>query len=536
MKKLFLFILLALVYFRLEVSAQNVRMFQYTTDITGGCQYPYLAQNITSGKLFYCQQSSWSSDFVMGDIVGDSLTVDGWITISGNLTTVSNSVLYLASGNLVLNSGNLSVSGTAGVGIAQTDGVVHIHTATAGAVVASANADELVLENSTHVGAHFLAPDASNSQVYFGSPSNSIGGILRWNFDALTLSLETNAAGASTVLKSGSNITAVTLGSSQDATFAASLSVPATEHISLDGVMATGTYIREVSDGNIQLVTNDIDTFRTGVAGTIFNESGGDVDFRVEADNQINAIVMDAGLFSGSGAMSFGSAISTASSFKVGHAPGTLGAGTNYYRVLFEAAGAVTTASSSVHGLIASVLIPEPSITIGTAAVTVATNLYVAGAPTEGVTNAGAYFSGTNAILFDDNVSKIGDATHRIATIAVGTSIVNDGTYSGAPLAVTGASGGVAVAVTSTVVHITTNGDSDEDALTLVDGVDGQLMYFSVIAVGNASDSVKITPASMIGGTKITFAANPLGLGCIMQYDAGADGWTVVGNNGGTIS
>ena len=107
---------------------------------------------------------------------------------------------------------------------------------------------------------------------------------------------------------------------------------------------------------------------------------------------------------------------------------------------------------------------------------------------------------------------------------------------SGTPTAVAATSEGVAIPVTATVVHITTNGDSDEDALTLADGVDGQLMFFAVVAVGNASDSVKITPASMIGGTKITFAADPLGLGCIMQYDLGADGWTVVGNNGGTVA
>lgn len=119
-------------------------------------------------------------------------------------------------------------------------------------------------------------------------------------------------------------------------------------------------------------------------------------------------------------------------------------------------------------------------------------------------------------------------------------NLVGDTVFSSAmsatPQAVTATSTGVVVALTSTIVHITTNGDSDEDALTLADGVDGQIIMFAVISVGNAADSVKITPASMIGGTKITFPASPLGLGCIMQYDAGADGWTVVGNNGGVIA
>ncbi len=101
--------------------------------------------------------------------------------------------------------------------------------------------------------------------------------------------------------------------------------------------------------------------------------------------------------------------------------------------------------------------------------------------------------------------------------------------------AITATSDGVAASVTSVVTEITTNGDSDLDNVTLANGTDGQVKMFSVVAVGNAADSVKITPASMVGGTQITFAANPLGLGCTMAYDS-STGWVVVGNNGGTVS
>jgi len=104
------------------------------------------------------------------------------------------------------------------------------------------------------------------------------------------------------------------------------------------------------------------------------------------------------------------------------------------------------------------------------------------------------------------------------------------------PDAITSDSGGVAVSVLTVVTEITTDGDSDLNEATLANGVDGQIKIFAVVAVGNAADSLKITPASMIGGTQITFAANPLGLGCQMYYDAGAAGWIVTGNNGGTIA
>ena len=96
---------------------------------------------------------------------------------------------------------------------------------------------------------------------------------------------------------------------------------------------------------------------------------------------------------------------------------------------------------------------------------------------------------------------------------------------------------GVAASIATIVSKITTNGDTDEDAVTLADGdEDGQIKKFIVSVVGNAADSVKITPAKMIGGTQITFAANPLGKGCEMIWDEAADGWVVCANNGGTIA
>jgi hypothetical protein len=104
------------------------------------------------------------------------------------------------------------------------------------------------------------------------------------------------------------------------------------------------------------------------------------------------------------------------------------------------------------------------------------------------------------------------------------------------PDAITATSETVAASVSTTLTEITTNGDSDLDNVSLANGTDKQIKMFAVVAVGNAADSVKITPASMIGGTQITFPANPLGLGCMMYYDAGVAGWIVIGNNGGTIA
>jgi len=107
--------------------------------------------------------------------------------------------------------------------------------------------------------------------------------------------------------------------------------------------------------------------------------------------------------------------------------------------------------------------------------------------------------------------------------------------FGGTPDEITATSETVAASLATLTTEITTNGDSDLDDVSLANGFSGQVKKFIVVAVGNAADSVKITPASMVGGTQITFAANPLGLGCEMIY-ADNEGWVVSGNNGGTIS
>lgn len=97
---------------------------------------------------------------------------------------------------------------------------------------------------------------------------------------------------------------------------------------------------------------------------------------------------------------------------------------------------------------------------------------------------------------------------------------------------ITAASAGVAASVATDSTFVTTNGDSDLDNVTLADGTEGQTKHIACIAEGNAADTWKVTPASMVGGTQITFAG--IGEGCVLKmYSAG---WCVVGNNGGTIS
>jgi len=102
------------------------------------------------------------------------------------------------------------------------------------------------------------------------------------------------------------------------------------------------------------------------------------------------------------------------------------------------------------------------------------------------------------------------------------------------PDSVTSDNAGVAASVSTPVTLITTDGDSNEDNVTLADGSTGQIKHFAVVAAGNAADSIKITPSNMAGGSKITFAADPTGLGCSMVFDG--TNWAIFANNGGTIA
>ncbi len=110
-------------------------------------------------------------------------------------------------------------------------------------------------------------------------------------------------------------------------------------------------------------------------------------------------------------------------------------------------------------------------------------------------------------------------------------------TYSliGTPDEITAAVGGVAASVATLNTEVTTDGDAGahDDNVTLANGTSGQVKNIYCVVEGNAADTWKITPATMVGGTQITFAG--AGEGCTLVY-ADNEGWTVTGNNGGTIT
>jgi len=158
--------------------------------------------------------------------------------------------------------------------------------------------------------------------------------------------------------------------------------------------------------------------------------------------------------------------------------------------------------------------------------------------------NGAAQFgAGTNNTA---NSLQIGSAVHFIPagenTIANDTLITAKLTLSNelvaTPDEITATSEGVAASIVTLNTEVTTNGDSDLDNVTLANGTSGQVKHIYCVVGTNTNDSWKITPAVMVGGTQITFAAgaiSPAGLGCTLVY-ANNEGWCVVANNGGIIT
>ena len=110
---------------------------------------------------------------------------------------------------------------------------------------------------------------------------------------------------------------------------------------------------------------------------------------------------------------------------------------------------------------------------------------------------------------------------------------VRCGTLISAPDEITATNSGVAASILTLSTEVTTNGDGDLDNVTLANGTSGQIKHIYCVVEGAGGDTWKITPATMCGGTQITFAG--IGLGCTLVY-ADNEGWIVTGNNGGTIS
>ena len=95
-------------------------------------------------------------------------------------------------------------SGNVGINIAAPDGTLHVQTATAGSVAATAGADDLVVENSTHAGMTFLSPSGNYQQtIAFGDVGDADSGRIQYDHNSNLLSFWTEGSSRVTISSSG---------------------------------------------------------------------------------------------------------------------------------------------------------------------------------------------------------------------------------------------------------------------------------------------------------------------------------------------
>lgn len=164
--------------------------------------------------------------------------------------------------------------------------------------------------------------------------------------------------------------------------------------------------------------------------------------------------------------------------------------------------------------------VTNPVFQVNANAASVATGLRVVGAAAASGVAVSALSSGTDEAL---TIDAKGAGLLTLNGTGTGNVKIGHGlTYSTQAL-----SGAGAVDLVSVVTKITSTG---ANALTLADGVDGQVKVLTMVVDGG---DATLTPTTKTGYSTIVF--NDAGDGCTLVFTT-TQGWIVVSNNGCTIS
>ncbi|HAG31355.1 MAG TPA: hypothetical protein DCL39_17985, partial [Alteromonas macleodii] len=258
--------------------------FQINTIVAGTDRNRFLLTptetvfNDNSIDLDFRVESNGQANMLLVD-GGDDVVKIGGITgsASGTLKVKSNSSHFalaleensgseayqlgvVADGSLVFtNSGStevmrLSDGGLVGIGTSSPDGTLHVHTASAGTVSASSQADDLVVENNAETGITIISPDDESARIRFTSPSTNtdVGGatiFYRQNINKMLVG--TAVSGGTLALASGAGNETMTLDSSGNVGIGAS-TVDTKLHLEESG--ATSLFIKTENSAGALLV------------------------------------------------------------------------------------------------------------------------------------------------------------------------------------------------------------------------------------------------------------------------------------------
>ena len=204
----------------------------------------------------------------------------------------------------------IDASENVGIGTSSIDGTLHVHTASAGTVTASTQADDLVIENSAEGGMTIITPDDQSARIRFTSPStnNDVGGatiFYRQNINKMLVG--TAVSGGVLALASGAGNESLVLASNGAATFSGNVgtggATASEKLVSAGTVRALGTTLTSASSATLSY---------TGTTSRL-ESRGGDVSTRgaielMQATSNGSSEIVALG-FNAAGAATFASTI-----------------------------------------------------------------------------------------------------------------------------------------------------------------------------------------------------------------------------------
>lgn len=98
----------------------------------------------------------------------------------------------------------VGASNNVGIGTTSPERKLHVYSGSAGTVASSSEAD-LVVENNDHTAINLLAPDNKQSAIYFGTPSDNIGGGIYWNYSSKQLTIASMTTSGHITFRAGNN-------------------------------------------------------------------------------------------------------------------------------------------------------------------------------------------------------------------------------------------------------------------------------------------------------------------------------------------
>jgi len=139
----------------------------------------------------------------MGYTVTEGLVLTGQgstndVTIKND---ADNDVMVIPTGTQVTN-----FAGPVGMGLARTQGTLHVHQATATGATASAYGNVLVVEDDGHMGMSLLSPNTSVSAIYFGCPADPDAGLIQTSYNGGDSRIQLGAGGGLVFTVTVSNV------------------------------------------------------------------------------------------------------------------------------------------------------------------------------------------------------------------------------------------------------------------------------------------------------------------------------------------